>query len=155
MMSSMVRVVFDCNVLAQAILSQRGPAHACLELARCGQIQLVWSDYVIQEVCELPAKLPTRLRITQEQVLAFVNSVAEYAQHIAVIPALYELTADCDDSHYINLALSAGASLITSRDRHLLELMDPSSPQSKGFRQRFPELEILRPEQLLQRIPRS
>ena len=146
------KVVFDCNVFAQSIISKRGPAHACLDLARSGEIWLVWSEYIIQEITELPWKLPARLNITKQQVLVFIRRVAEYAEMIEEIPEVYKLLEDEDDSPYINLALAAGAKLITSRDRHLLWLMDPSKPEGQEFRRRFPDLVILKPEQLLQRL---
>jgi predicted nucleic acid-binding protein len=44
------RVVFNCNVYAQAILSPRGVASRCLELARKGTIRLFVSEYVLDEI---------------------------------------------------------------------------------------------------------
>jgi putative PIN family toxin of toxin-antitoxin system len=146
------RVVFDCVIFAQALISDSGPAAECLELARSGAIRLVLSDYVITEIRELPAKLPARLMVTTERVDAFLNDVAPLAEIISDVPEIYQHPIDPDDSHYVNLALAAGATLITSRDRHLLALMDQSQPLGRAFRQQFPQINIIRPEELLSRL---
>jgi putative PIN family toxin of toxin-antitoxin system len=146
------RVVFDCVIFAQALISETGPAAQCLELARSGTVRLVWSDYVLAEIRELPAKLPAELLVTRERVEAFLRDVAPVAEMIDDVPDIYRHPVDVDDSHYVNLALAANAHLITSRDRHLLGLMDTSRPHGREFRQQFPQLEIVRPEELLRRL---
>jgi putative PIN family toxin of toxin-antitoxin system len=146
------RVVFDCVVFAQALISDSGPAAQCVALARSGTIRLVLSDIVITEIRELPSKLPARLLVTSERVEAFLNEVAPLAEMIDDVPELYRHPVDADDSHYVNLALAASATLITSRDHHLLDLMDHSRPMGRDFRERFPQLEIVRPEVLVRRL---
>ena len=146
------RVVFDCVIFAQAIISDSGPAAVCMELARSGTIRLVLSDYVITEIRELPSKLPARLMVTSERVEAFLNDVAPLGEMINDVLEIYQHPIDPDDSHYVNLALAASATLITSRDRHLLDLMDASQPLGCAFRQQFPQLEIVRPEELVRRV---
>ena len=76
MITAPPRVVFDCVIFAQALISDSGPAAECLELARSGIIRLVLSDYVMTEIRELPAKLPARLMVTSDRVDAFLNDVA-------------------------------------------------------------------------------
>jgi putative PIN family toxin of toxin-antitoxin system len=146
------KVVFDCVIFAQALVSESGPAGQCLDLARRGAIRLVVSDYVIAEVRELPSKLPARLLVTSEGVEAFLNDVTPLAEMISDVPEVFQHPIDPDDSHYVNLALAASAALISSRDHHLLNLMDESQPLGRDFRNRFPQLEIVRPEELLRRV---
>jgi putative PIN family toxin of toxin-antitoxin system len=152
MTAALDKVVFDCVIFAQALISEAGPAGQCLELARSGTIQLVLSDYVIIEIRELPSKLPTRLMVSSDRVEAFLNDVAPIAVMIRDVPERYQHPVDADDSHYVNLALAASAALITSRDHHLLDLMDTSKPFGRDFRHQFPQLEIVRPEELLRRV---
>ncbi|HZZ44007.1 MAG TPA: putative toxin-antitoxin system toxin component, PIN family [Tepidisphaeraceae bacterium] len=152
MSEPLTTVVFDCVVFAQAIINDVGPAAACLNLSRHGIIHLVWSEYVLSEIRELPAKLPARLLITPDKIEDFIQDVATFATMIGDILAPYHHPIDPDDSHYVNLALATGATIITSRDRHLLDLMDPLKPHANQFLQQYPNLKILTPETLLRRI---
>ena len=147
-----LKVVFDCVVFAQALLNDRGPAAACLDLARSQLVHLVWSDYVLAEIRELPEKLPASMQITGDKVEAFIQDVATFAEIVGDVPSVYTHPLDPDDSHYVNLALAAAATLITTRDRHLLQLMDRLRPESAEFQRRFPNLEIVTPVSLLARI---
>lgn len=143
------RVVFDCMVFAQALINPDGPAGACVELARVRRIQLILSDYILQEVRELPEKLPPQLQVTADHVEWLIQELHECSESWTNVAEVYQHPLDPDDSPYINLALAAGAKLIATRDRHLLDLMDATIPAGHLFRRRFPELVILRPEQLL------
>lgn len=142
-------VVFDCMVVAQAMISRHGPAARCCELVRASELQLAWSDYVLQEIRELPPKLPPRLGLAADKVEAFILELAPHARHMADVPEVFENPFDRDDSHYVNLALASGAKLITSRDRDLLRLMDDRLASGREFRSRFPELQVLTPDELL------
>jgi putative PIN family toxin of toxin-antitoxin system len=145
-------VVFDCVVFAQAVINDAGPAAACLQLARARVIRLTWSDYVLAEIRELPAKLPARMFVTNDRIEAFIQDVSTFATLVNNVGSAYRHPIDPDDSHYINLAIAAGATLITSRDRHLLDLMDPSKPHAAEFRRLFPDLAIVTPQELLTRV---
>jgi predicted nucleic acid-binding protein len=103
----------------------------------------------LQEIRELPPKLPRRLGLNAHQVEAFILELAPHVRHVARVPEVFENPFDRDDSHYVNLALASGARHITSRDRDLLRLMDEELVPGREFRKRFPELRILTPEELL------
>jgi predicted nucleic acid-binding protein len=53
---------------------------------------------------------------------------------------------------YIDLAVAAGAAVITSRDKHLLNLTNPAKPWSADFRARFPWLRVMSPETFLREL---
>jgi len=83
------RVVFDCVVYAQPTISDRGPAAESLERVPAAELRLIWSDYVLQEIRELPEKLPTHLRVTLERVEIFILAIAPYVEHVLHIPEIY------------------------------------------------------------------
>jgi putative PIN family toxin of toxin-antitoxin system len=147
------RVVFDCNIFTQTLISPDGPAGRCVELVLDGRLILFWSDYVLGEVRRIPEKAtPRRLGIDSIKVERLIARLLPIAHHVTEPPHLYEHPVDPKDSHYVNLAVAARSKLIVSRDKHLLHLTDPSSPLSAPFMKRFPGLTILQPEGLLRSI---
>jgi uncharacterized protein len=147
------KVVFDCNIFAQALLNPLGPAGACVDAAIQGRVRLFISDFVLEEIREIPNKpTPRKAGITDEKAERLISLVLELAERIAVPPVLFVHPIDADDSHYVNLALAADARLIVSRDRHLLNLHNPAKPWSAEFRSRFPQLQVIGPEVLLSEL---
>jgi predicted nucleic acid-binding protein len=65
---------------------------------------------------------------------------------------VFEHLIDPRDGPYIDLAVAAEALVITSRDKHLLNLMNPAKPWSPDFRLRFPKLRVTCPEGFLQEL---
>jgi putative PIN family toxin of toxin-antitoxin system len=144
-----MRTVLDCMVYAQALLNPRGPAGECLARGAKGEFAIVLSDYVVEEILELPAKLPAKFAITEQKVTFLLDELMPTALLVPDVPHVFDQPVDPDDSAYVDLAVAAGAKLIVSRDRHLLGLIDPRKPWSAEFRRRFPELNVLTVEELL------
>jgi putative PIN family toxin of toxin-antitoxin system len=146
------KVVFDCTVFAQAILNPRGPAGFCLHSAQVGKLIVFLCDYVIQEIRELPHKINPRLGVTVERIENLVQDLAKYAQPIKKIPNVFVHPHDPDDSPYVNLAVAANAAFIVSRDRHLLNLMDVSRTEGKTFKDSFPAIRIMSPDEFAAKL---
>jgi putative PIN family toxin of toxin-antitoxin system len=146
------RVVFDCNVYAKALINIRGPEGACIEMVRAGLLILFVSDYVLQEIRELPAKIPAKYGVTAERVDSFIGNLVRYASLVDKVPSVYVHPVDPDDSHYVDLAVMTGSTLVVSNDRHLLALMDLSLELGIAFRQSFPAIEVLTPHALLMQL---
>ena len=149
----MLKVIFDCNIFAQALMNPHGPAGACVQAALDGQVTLFIADFVISEVREIPNKpTPAKAGVTPEKTENLVQLVLVKAEYVSSFPAVFVHPIDDDDSDYVNLALAADAKLIVSRDRHLLNLNNPAKPWSADFRARFPDLHIISAEQMLREI---
>lgn len=144
-----LRVVFDCSVFARALISPAGPAGACLNAAQRGEIKIFISDYVIQEIRELPSKIRPKLGVTTERVERLIQDLGKYGEPRQNIPELFVHPRDPDDSHYVNLAATTNSALILTRDDHLLQLMDVTTPLGLDFQRRFPGLRVITPEQFL------
>ncbi len=130
-----------------------GPAGACVQAAFDGHIALFIADFVISEIRDIPNKpTPSKAGVTPKKVEDLVQLLLVKAEYVSEVPAVYVHPIDADDSGYVNLALIAGAKLIVSRDRHLLNLNNPAKPWSADFRNRFPDLRIISAEQLLVEI---
>jgi predicted nucleic acid-binding protein len=107
------------------------------------------SDVVLNEIAELHLNLPVRAGITAEDTDDLIQLILSFATALDQIPEVYFHPIDPDDSAYVNLALAAHAELIISRDKHLLGLRDVAKPWSKDFRDRFPQLRVLGPDEYL------
>jgi putative PIN family toxin of toxin-antitoxin system len=145
------RVVFDCNIFAQTLITPTGNAGRCVERVLDGKVSLFWSEYVLEEIRRIPEKqTPKRLGITPDQVERLIGRLMPVARLIEHPPSVYMHPIDPKDSHYIDLAIASDAKLIVSRDKHLLNLMNPSKPGAQQFKATFPSVVVLQPEQLLE-----
>ena len=153
-MSEGPAVVFDCNVFLQALASPQGPAGRCVQLAFEGKAKLFVSPQVLDEIREVasnPILLP-KLRIRPDRLNVLIENLPKAGVLIPIVPQLWTYPRDPDDALYVNLAVAAGAGAIVSRDRDLLDLMDPSKPHAADFQSRFPNLKILDPLQFLREM---
>ncbi|MDX1963909.1 MAG: putative toxin-antitoxin system toxin component, PIN family [Pirellulales bacterium] len=145
------RVVFDCNVFFQALISPTGPAGRLFNLAAVQRVDLFVSEYVLAELRELTAetKIVAKYRLSAELMEEFFEKLTTAAVLVETVPSVFEFPRDPDDAHYVDLALAAGAKLIVSRDKDLLSLADILTPEGRDFHARFPDLAVLTPVQLL------
>ena len=150
-MTARDRVVFDCNVYFQAIISPFGPAGRLFSFAAARRFDLFFSTYVLGELHELTAddRIRSKYQLTPEILEEFFSKLAMVAVHVESVPSVFAFPRDPDDAHCVDLAVAANAKLIVSRDKDLLSLANPSNPDGLDFRLRFPDLAILTPSELL------
>lgn len=147
--------VYDCVVFAQALINPNGLAAECVEQAHRGRVRLFISPYVLHEIRELPSKIPPKYGVTPEQAGELADEIVTFATVVNDAPPIYTHPHDPDDSHYIDLAVATHSKLIISRDRHLLNLMDPLRTEAREFRQRFPDLIVLPPDTFARQLRRE
>lgn len=93
-----------------------------------------------------------KLRTTMDRLRCFVEDVERLTVRLDDVPAAFAHPTDAKDDPIINLAIAAGAHVITSRDRQLLALRDASTTASAEFMSRFGSIEVLTPVELLERL---
>lgn len=108
--------------------------------------------FVLNEIRESHRKIPAKYSVTREQAEALAAGIATFATVIDQVPIVFTYQRDPDDAHYVNPAVAAQADLIVSRDKDLLDLANPSRPESMEFHRRFPTLRILEPVQFLREL---
>mgnify|MGYP000129575428 CR=1 FL=1 len=118
-----MKVVLDTNVLISGLLWRGGPWEI-LKLAEAGQVTLCITPPLLEELEEVlkHEKLRPRLQelgVEREEVITYVLSLVSLYEETCSVEAV---SSDPSDNIVINCALSAGASLIISGDRHLLTL---------------------------------
>jgi putative PIN family toxin of toxin-antitoxin system len=156
-MTTALRVVFDCNILLQGLASPEGPAGRCVQLALRGKISLFISPLVLEELREVTGRprVIAKLHLVADRVQEFFEAVEVTATLLTEFPEPFSHQRDPDDAHYVNLAVAADATLIISRDKDLLDLMDSIKPDGKQFQERFPLLRILEPVAFLREFEES
>jgi predicted nucleic acid-binding protein len=109
-------------------------------------VRLFVSEYVIDEIRALDGKIPAKYAVTQAQINELADQVSLFGIFVVSVPSVYTHSTDPADSHYVDLAAATDSSLIVSRDRHLLNLMDEKRDDAKDFRLRFPQILIVTPD---------
>jgi putative PIN family toxin of toxin-antitoxin system len=156
-MDSTERVVYDCNIYFQALISPRGPAGACVTAAFDGRVVLFCSTTVVKEIRRTAQRpeLSRKFSITEERVSLLIENVEKVARFVESVPEVFVYPRDPDDAHYVNLALATSAAYIVTRDNDLLDLADNTKSEGRLFQSRFPQLRILGPADLLAILARN
>ncbi len=127
--SSMIKAVFDANLLVSAFLSRDNPGGASNELlrsARQGAIQLHLSpDIIAEALATLIAsdRLKGRYGYTPAMAIEFCDSLRTAATMVINPPATPgAVPRDPDDDKIVACAVAAGVDYLVSRDHDLLSL---------------------------------
>jgi putative PIN family toxin of toxin-antitoxin system len=142
--------IFDTNTFLQAVLSDSGPARACVDLLLAGKVRLVFTKEIENEVLGVVARLGMTAKYPQLRDRGageFIRAVFEQAILLPQPYAHFRLQRDEADEVFINLAIDAPADYIVTRDRDLLDLTVDSE-----FCSRFPGLKIVTPVGFLEAI---
>lgn len=144
-------VVFDCNVYFQAFISGSGPAGQLLNAVNQRLLTLFLSQYVLDELADVLSRpqLAARFKFTSERVAHFIDSLREISTFVDDVPHVFDFPRDPKDAHYVDLAVAVNAKLIVSRDEDLLSLRDVATSDGRNFINRFPNLLILTPPEVL------
>ena len=136
MTAAVVKVVFDTNIFVSGHF-WKGPPYRCLLAAEARLATLVVSEPILSELRE---KLIDKFGIPEAEVAVIVNRLDAYAETVPVPGRTGWVVQDADDDKFIDAALSGGATIIVSGDRHLLTLGTVE------------EIEILTARQFLDRL---
>lgn len=118
-----VRVVPDTNVYVSAVL-WTGIPHRLLRLAEEGELTLVTTPAIMEELREVLGRPKFRLRIrslqtTVAELMESLLSVVEVIPDLLIEPVIKK---DPDDDKILACAVAAQADWLVSGDDHLLSL---------------------------------
>lgn len=138
----------------QALISSQGPAARCVRGALSGEIHLVVSAYLLDELRSVASrpKLVARFHLTEEKTEQFIEDVVEVAKLVSEVPHVFDYPRDPKDEPYIDLAIATKARLLVSRDKDLLALNDMRLPEAVELRRLHPAIEILTPSEMALRL---
>jgi putative PIN family toxin of toxin-antitoxin system len=146
------RVVFDCNVLVQAISNRDGPAGQSLSLLDQNLIEVYASRASLKELRDVLQYASVRQKfpdLNEEIVAAFIQRFVFRATLLRHVPHVFDYPRARQDEPYIDLAVAANANYLVSRDHDLLSLATERSIIGKQFRQRYPRLKVINPVRFL------
>jgi putative PIN family toxin of toxin-antitoxin system len=155
MTSEKLGSVFDCMVFVQALANDKGPAFACWQSVKQGQVVLFVSPEVLAELRDVLGRPRIQRRlpaITTERATAYLQDLEAHSVLLTDVPQAVALPRDPKDERYVNLAVAANARFLVSRDRDLLDLMKADTPEAQAFRQRFPNLLVVDPVAFLKEL---
>jgi putative PIN family toxin of toxin-antitoxin system len=113
-----VRIVLDTNVLVSAVFFGGVPGRI-LEAWRDGRLQLVLSAAILDEYQRVGQAISAQCGgVDLEPILALLTVESEIIEAPA-LPA--PISSDSEDDKFFACASAAGASVIVSGDKHLLD----------------------------------
>jgi len=149
------RVVFDCNIVIQAISNDGGPSGRALALLQRGEIDVFVSRAVIGElraVLQYPSVRTKLPGLKDQRIELFLQQFSFRATLLRHVPHSFTYPRATQDEPYIDLAIAAKATHLVSRDNDLLSLASDYSMIGKEFRQKCPNLKLLNPVAFLSEI---
>jgi len=122
----MIRVVLDTNLLVSALGNPRGAPAKILETWSLGDIAVVSSEAILEEVrrvMEYP-KVRKFLHMRTEEIENFIDELKEFC---LLVPGGFEINVieeDPSDDKFLACALEGEAEFIVSGDKHLRSLRE-------------------------------
>jgi len=117
-----------------------------------GKITLCMSEDCLDEINEVLRRPVVREKfpmLTDERVDLLIEWLRTYAEFVDPVEAHFEYPTDPKDEPYINLAIQAEALFLVSWDRHIKRLADPKIEEGMRFKERYPRVRILDPQEFL------
>jgi putative PIN family toxin of toxin-antitoxin system len=133
-----VRVVFDANVAAAAVVF-RGEAWMCLVKLARRQVFAFGTPFAVEET-RLTAMTLISHRKAQNNAVGALNWYLDKVKQVDPAPLGKQRSRDAKDDPYLAAALTAQARLIVTYDKDLLDMGKPFG------------IEIVRPAQFLRMI---
>jgi uncharacterized protein len=118
-----MRIVADTNTALSGLLWQ-GPPRRLLDLARNRTITLYTSQTLLAELAEVIVrdKFADRILAAGVSASALVQGYEDLVEIVDPQPLPVPVSRDPDDDHVLACAVAAGAYLVVSRDKDLLDL---------------------------------
>jgi hypothetical protein len=117
-------VVFDTNVVVEAIFWPRSTARRALTGLAKRRFQTVINSSVMEEYATITAQIREKL-FSNTQPSGALAWIAAKSLNAAPAPLIRKLSRDPDDDLFVATAVAAHANFLVSQDRDLLVLQKP------------------------------
>ena len=114
-----MKAVLDTNVFISGVFF-KGPPHQILKAWREGTLAFVISAEIFDEYRRVASILSKKYAaIDLQDILEFIEREVDF---IETVPLPEQITNDPDDEKFLACALTSGARIIISGDKHLLDV---------------------------------
>lgn len=134
-----MRIVADTNVLVSALLTPSGGPGALIAAIDAGDVVLVASPALLDELDDVLARDRFRRWVSTEQVDAYLAAIKDRAELVPDPGDVTAVSSDPDDDYLVALARAADVDALVSGDEDLTSL-------------ELGDLDILTPRQVLDRL---
>jgi putative PIN family toxin of toxin-antitoxin system len=117
-------VVFDTNVVVEAIFWPRSTARRALTGLARRQFQTVINSAILEEYSVITAQVREKLFLNAQPSGALAWLTAK-SLHVEPLPLIRKLSRDPDDNLFVATAAAAAAKFLVTQDRDLLVLGKP------------------------------
>jgi putative PIN family toxin of toxin-antitoxin system len=117
-------VVFDTNVVVEAIFWPRSTARRALTGLALRQFKTAVSQEILDEYAAVTAEIRTRL-FAQAQPSGALAWIAAKSVRVKPLPLRAKLSRDPDDNVFVAAAAAVQAAFLVTQDRDLLVLGKP------------------------------
>lgn len=138
---NLIRVVFDTNVILDFLYFNNPNTSALLTKIQNREIEAIYSEETLFELRDVLSR--SQFKLTQQTVDRLIESWTSIATKYDMTQSASTMCLDSDDQKFLNLALSAQAQYLVSRDKLVLRCRKKSAKE--GF---F----ILTPEKLIESL---
>ena len=120
----MLKVVFDTNIIISSLIAHSGNPCKVLESWHRGDVTLLTSEAIIEEVVHVLGRPFFREKrgISQRDIDRVRRALETDAVMVSSETHLEVIEEDPDDNRILECALEGGADYLVSGDHHLLEL---------------------------------
>ena len=115
----MVRVTVDTHILVSGLTFPEGNPRKLLELARAGEIDLAFSDVILDQLADV---LVRKFEWPNPDVPEVRRQFGLFARRVVPTQVIHAVADDPDDNAILECTVAAGSEYIVSGDRHLLQL---------------------------------
>ena len=115
----MQKAVFDTNVYISAFITKGGKAEQAWRLALEGKVEVCTSVAILTEMA---GKLREKFHWRDELIKATIKHIAKTAKVIKPLIKI-NMLSDEPDNRILECAQGAGAEIIVTGDKHLLDLV--------------------------------
>jgi uncharacterized protein len=153
-----LRLVLDTNVLLAGMVSKSSASQKVIDALQSRRAIPLLSLPVLSEYREIllhPMIVRKFANLTPRRVELALHRLRYVGDVYRQIHASFELARDPRDAMFVELAITGGATHLITMDADLLSLPYARTDAGKRFRQRLPQLNVLRPQVFLEQNGRS